>query len=423
MSKFFALAAMCLIVCFSAWSHPAQYTDARGEVTLSVHTENENEHTHAYIIFKYPDTNNRDIVQIVDELTKSYTPTFDTEVGKHSHTCSTTGESFEHRHTYLHGGLGGAERKVLNSNAYDPGHSHGDLFPSCPPPTPPDDPVDPPDNAVVTPPNNPTSTISDYIRRQHSHDGDQTYHSHGGGDMEHSHDDNARDTQPTVQSPPNIVISDTDVVTIEDGVVTVTDEHGTVTVVEITKLPTEAVVVLKEAAVVVDDYAHINITHVEVHHNPYYLVVYVLNDSKRFNSMRGMLFVLETESGEVKHQIGLPSNRFFTYQYPSRKHHPEFVNDEGVHANNRFIMGSRKYMKTNGKPESGTRFKLAWSGWYDRIHGVARYDPDGEANVIKIVKGDDVVAVYPEPAVEEPVSAAPALVKPKMTTTWGAMKR
>lgn len=171
----------------------------------------------------------------------------------------------------------------------------------------------------------------------------------------------------------------------------------------------------------INRFSHIIITHIEVYEDPYFLKVYVKNSSNpllgiRSQSVDGMSFVIEYENGELKHKIGLPYDNSFTHQTVPTKGFPEFTSESGIRANNAFIIGSRRYMKDHGESEQDIRFKLQWRPYYERKHG--RYDPDRD--VIKILKGDIEVAIYPEP---EPPAAPPITRKRKMTTLWGKIKQ
>ena len=154
--------------------------------------------------------------------------------------------------------------------------------------------------------------------------------------------------------------------------------------------------------------------------DPYFLKVYVLNSSNpgRNEPVYGMSFVVESESSEFKHEISLPRGKTFTYQQIPAKW-TEFTNEEGIRANNAFVIGSRQYFQKQSEPEQSARFKLKWKPYYERQHG--RYDPD--LDVIKLIYQDDIlVASYPEPELTAP--GAPPLTRTiKMATLWGKLKQ
>ena len=180
------------------------------------------------------------------------------------------------------------------------------------------------------------------------------------------------------------------------------------------------------------EYSHrtssqLTITHVTTHTKPYFIKVFVLNNTGRFISTKNFLFVIEDISGEVKYQTMLRGEHtYFTPHGTARKCKAgdAYRNEKGICANNVFAICSYWAAKNWDQKQNPVQFIV---GRFHKFgNKVNRYNPD--TDIVKILyknrhmKDPVLVAQFPEP-VESEAPAAPMLQKGSMTTKWAALKQ
>ena len=190
-----------------------------------------------------------------------------------------------------------------------------------------------------------------------------------------------------------------------------------------TSLPTEPEPITSVEPIDPTRDMRLKITHITSHTKPYFIKVYVLNNTNGFIGAKDFIFVLEDGSGEIKYQAKSNNEQaYFTYQGVPCHKDSHYRNEEGICANNAFAMRSYWAAKNWDVTKHAVRFAVG------RFHKFGskenRYNPD--TDVVKILyqsrdmEAPVVIAQFPEP-VEVP--AAPMLQKGSMATKWAVLKQ
>ena len=166
----------------------------------------------------------------------------------------------------------------------------------------------------------------------------------------------------------------------------------------------------------------LTITHIETYYRPYYIIVYVLNDSGRFASTNNMRVIMLDGEGNQKQSIALPRrDGSFTYQDVNCRKHKSYISPDEVCTNNAFVVASAVAYKNWDYRKHTERFKVRAKFRFGSKSN--RYNPDSD--IIKLVWIRDgeaiVIAMFPDLEVE--VAAAPRAPMRKATITWAEIKK
>ena len=161
------------------------------------------------------------------------------------------------------------------------------------------------------------------------------------------------------------------------------------------------------------------ITHIDVNIKPYAVIVYVKNDMGRFiNVFKWQIRILDS-IGNIKQSIMVRKGSSFTYQNVNCRKNKDYLNDEGICSNNRFVIATQSAIKRWNYQE------LPYIRFFTKAHGKFykqenRYNPD--IDTIEIVWNDEIMTVVATTMKFE-VMGAPPMPKSKLSTSWANIKR
>ena len=164
----------------------------------------------------------------------------------------------------------------------------------------------------------------------------------------------------------------------------------------------------------------LTITHIETYYRPYYIIVYVLNDSGRFASTNNMRVIMLDGEGNQKQSIALPRrDGSFTYQDVNCRKHKSYISPDEVCTNNAFVVASAVAYKNWDYRKHTERFKVRAKFRFGSKSN--RYNPD--TDIVKLVYIQDKeyvdIGIFPE----EEIAASPSMTVRKTAVTWAELKR
>ena len=161
------------------------------------------------------------------------------------------------------------------------------------------------------------------------------------------------------------------------------------------------------------------ITHIDIATKPYAVIVYAKNNTGKFIGLyRWRVRILDFD-GKIKQSAIVKKGSSFTYQNVNCRKNKDYLSDEGICSNNRFVIATQSAINRWDYRE------FPYIRFFAKAHGkfykqVNRYNPD--TDTIEIIWNDKMMTVVATTMKSE-VMGAPPMPKGNLATSWANIKR